>query len=128
LVHSGLDKIVSVSDNPTTKEHYLFGQFALPVEDPVSSGQYYSDLPVVVWDEDFTTSRSETLRFPHPTTPADPDKYAAHLLNVREPIPGSPYNAYQRVIKQRFVDPDRNGDGQSRRDKPARSRGRKSPT
>jgi len=67
---------------------------------------------LAVWDNDFTTSPETVLLFPHPTEPADPSGYESHLLNIREPISGTPYQTYDRVIKQRFDDPDRNADDQ----------------
>jgi len=62
------------------------------------------------WNDDFTSNSLTTLRFPHPTKPADPAEYEGHLLNIRSDVSGTPYQAYERVIKQRFKEPDRNSD------------------
>jgi hypothetical protein len=102
---------VSHNINEITGDYY-YHQDARVVEDPPSSGIYYTEIPVLIAMDDFTTTSEEVFRIAYPTELPTPQDYVDHLAQVTEPVAGSPFPERKRVTPALFKDPDRNGDGQ----------------
>jgi hypothetical protein len=102
---------VSHNVNPTTGNYYYHCKERV-VEEPPDSGIFYTEIPVIISQDNFTTKTEVAFRVAHPTELPTPQDYVNHLAQVEEPIVGCPFPERKRITKVLFKDPDRNNDGQ----------------
>jgi hypothetical protein len=102
---------VSHNINGSTGEAYYTDNTRV-VEDPTSSGIYFTELPIVASTNNYTSRTEFAFRIAHPSELPEPSDYINHLTGVTEQIAGCPFPERKRVNPRIFKDPDRNGDGQ----------------
>jgi hypothetical protein len=102
---------VSHNVNESTGNYYYHLRERV-VEDPPDSGIYFTEIPVVISQDDFTSKTEVVFRIAYPTELPMPQDYVDHLAQVTEPVAGSPFPVKKSVSPVLFKDPDRNNDGQ----------------